>query len=73
MVQVALADGIADAEELQTILAGAGIDSTLETAVDQHPDATEDAPQKVLVDESQLESALEVIEAMTEPDELTGD
>jgi hypothetical protein len=40
MVQVALAYGIADAEELQTILAAAGIDSTLETAVDQHPDAT---------------------------------
>jgi hypothetical protein len=73
MVQVALAEGVADAEEIQTILAGAGIDSRLETAVDQHPGATEDAPQKVLVDEDQLESALEVIEAMSEPDELTGD
>ena len=73
MVQVTLADSVADAEEIQTILAGAGIDSQLETAVDQHPTATEDTPQKVLVAEGELESALEVIEAMTEPDELTGD
>lgn len=73
MVQVALAEGIADAEEIQTILAGAGIDSQLETAVEHHPAATEDAPQKVLVAEDELEAAIEAIEAMTEPDELTGD
>lgn len=73
MVQAALAEDIADAEEIRTILAGAGIESRLETAVEHHPGSLEDAPQKVLVDESQLESALEVIEAMTEPDELTGD
>jgi hypothetical protein len=73
MVQAALADSVADAEEIQSILAGAGIDSRLETAVDLHPAATEDVPQKVLVSEGELEAALEVIEAMTEPDELTGD
>jgi len=73
LVQVALAEGVADAEEIQTILADVGIDSQLETAVDQHPAATEDTPQKVLVAESELEAALEAIEAMTEPDELTGD
>ena len=73
MVQVALADGVADAEEIQTILAGAGIDSRLETAVDHHPASTDDAPQKVLVAEGELETALEVIEAMSEPDELIGD
>ena len=73
MVQVVLAESVADAEEIQSILAGAGIESRLETAVDQHPTATEDAPQKVLVAESELQSALEAIEAMTEPDELTGD
>ena len=73
MVQVALAEGVVDAEELQAILEAAGIASALEPAVDQHPAATEDAPQKVLVDESQLEEALQAIEAMTEPDELTGD
>ncbi len=73
MVQAALADGIVDAEELQAILERAGIDSQLEPAVDLHPTATEDAPQKVLVPEERLEDALQAIEAMTEPDELTGD
>ena len=73
MVQVVLADGVADAEEIQSILTAAGIESQLEPAVEHHPAATEDAPQKVLVAESELETALEVIEAMSEPDELTGD
>ena len=44
MVQVALAEDIADAEEIQAILDAAGIDSVLETAVEHHPSATEDAP-----------------------------
>ncbi|HEY6016587.1 MAG TPA: DUF2007 domain-containing protein [Gaiellaceae bacterium] len=73
MVQVALADGVVDAEEIQTILANAGIDAQLEPAVDHHPASTEDTPQKVLVAESQLEEALQAIEAMTEPDEIVGD
>jgi hypothetical protein len=73
MVQVALAEDIADAEEIQSILAAAGIDSQLETAVEQHPRATEDAPQKVLVPESSLEAALHAIESMTDPDELIAD
>ena len=73
LVQVALADGVVDAEEIQTILANAGIDAQLEAAVDHHPVSTEDTPQKVLVDESQLEDALAAIEAMTEPDEIFGD
>jgi hypothetical protein len=73
LVQVALADGVVDAGEIQTILANAGISSTLEPAVDLHPSAIDDSPQKVMVDAEQLEAALEAIEAMTEPDELTGD
>ena len=73
MVQVSLAESVADAEEIQAILTGAGIESRLEPAVEHHPSETEDAPQKVLVPESQLESALEAIESMTEPDELVGD
>jgi hypothetical protein len=73
MVQVVLADGVVDAEEVQTILANAGIESQLEPAVDHHPAGTEDAPQKVLVPESKLEEALEAIEALSEPDELVGD
>jgi hypothetical protein len=72
-VQVAIADTAADAEELQTILGHAGIDSTLEAAVEHDPLGTDEVPQKVLVEESQLEAALEAIEAWSEPDELTGD
>jgi hypothetical protein len=73
MVQVALAEDVADAEEIQTILRAAGIDSALETAVEHHPRETEDAPQKVLVPESSLEAAQHAIEAMTDPDELIAD
>jgi type III secretory pathway lipoprotein EscJ len=70
MVQLTVAGDVAEAEEIQALLTSAGIDSELETAVDTHPRATEDAPQKVLVPESQLEEAHDVIEALTEPDEL---
>jgi hypothetical protein len=73
MVQVALAEDINEAEELQEILRLAGIDSHLETAVEHHPTSTEDAPQKVLVPESSLEQALHAIEAMTDPDEMSAD
>ena len=50
-----------------------GIESRLETAVEHHPTSTEDAPQKVLVPESDLEQALHAIEAMTDPDEMAAD
>jgi hypothetical protein len=73
MVQVALAEDISDAEEIQSILRAAGIQSELETAVDHHPRATEDTPQKVFVPESSLEEALHAIESMTDPDELVSD
>jgi len=73
LVQVALAENVAEAEEIQEILRAAGIEVELETAVDYHPSETEDAPQKVLVPESELEAARDAIEAMTEPDELTSD
>ena len=52
LVQVALAESVAEAEEIQDILRSAGIDAELETAVEHHPRAVEDAPQKVLVPES---------------------
>jgi hypothetical protein len=70
MVQLAVAGDVAEAEEIQTILRSAGIESELETAVEHHPAETEDAPQKVLVPESSLEAAQDAIEALTEPDEL---
>ena len=73
LVQVALAESVAEAEEIQEILRAAGIDAELETAVEHHPRETEDAPQKVLVPESSLESAQHAIEAMTDPDELISD
>ena len=73
MVQVALAEDIAEAEEIQSILAAAGIESELEMAVEHHPQATEDAPQKVLVPEASLEAAQDAIESLTGPDELVSD
>jgi hypothetical protein len=73
MVQVAIAADVTEADELQAILREAGINSELETAVEHHPSATDDVPQKVLVPESSLEAAQEAIEAMTEPDELISD
>jgi hypothetical protein len=72
-VQVALAETAADAAEIQTILANVGIDSELEVAVEHDPGGTDDVPTKVLVDESQLDAALDAIEALTEPDELVGE
>jgi hypothetical protein len=73
MVQVALAEDVTEAEEIQEILHAAGIASELETAVEHHPRAVEDAPQKVLVSESQLEEAQHAIESMTDPDDLIAD
>jgi hypothetical protein len=69
-VQVALAEDVTEAEEIQSLLEAAGIDSQLETAVEHHPRETEDAPQKVLVPEDKLEAAQHAIESQTEPDEL---
>ena len=65
MVQVAVAGDITEAEELQSILREAGIDSQLQAA--------QDDPLTVLVPEQALEAAQDAIELMTEPDELVGD
>jgi hypothetical protein len=73
MVQVALAEGVSEAEEIQEILSSAGIASELESAVEHHPAATEDTPQKVLVPEDSLEEALHAIEALSEPDDIAAD
>jgi hypothetical protein len=73
LVQVALAEDITEAEELQTILRQAGIVSELESAVEHHPRATENTPQKVLVPESSLEEAQHAIEALTDPEDLIAD
>lgn len=73
MVQVALAEDISEAEEIQAILVAAGIESVLESAVDHHPSGTEDTPQKVLVEASSLETAQHAIEAMTDGDDIVSD
>ena len=70
MVQLAVARDVAEAEEMQAILARAGIAAELESAVEHHPAATDDTPTKVLVPETSLEDAKDAIEAMTEPDDL---
>jgi Putative prokaryotic signal transducing protein len=70
MVQVAVAEDISEAEEIQAILDEVGIESRLESAVDHHPREVDDVPQKVLVPENSLEAAREAIEAMTEPENL---
>jgi hypothetical protein len=72
-VQVAVAGDVTEAEEMAAILERAGVDSQLEPAVDHHPRSVDDTPQKVLVPEASLEEAQTALEAMTEPDELTGD
>ena len=69
-VQVALAESVAEAEEIQELLRAAGIESQLETAVEHHPRAVEDAPQKVLVPEAEIDAARDAIESLTEPDEI---
>jgi hypothetical protein len=69
-VQRPVTGDVAEAEEIQAMLASAGIEAQLESAVDQHPRATENAPQKVLVPAGRLDEAHDVIEALTEPDEL---
>jgi hypothetical protein len=73
LVQLTVAGDITEAEELRAILRNAGIDSEVETAVEHHPAEIEDAPQKVLVEESDLEAAQNAIEAQTEPDDPFGD
>jgi len=70
MVQVAMVGDVTEAEELQTILRSAGIESELEFAVDHDPLGTEDASQKVMVPEESLEAAQHAIEALTEPEEI---
>ena len=69
LVQVALAETVAEAEEIESILRDVGIDVELESAVDHHPREVDDTPVKVLVPEDQLEAARDAIESMTEPDD----
>ena len=67
LVQVAVAGDVTEAEEIQAILANVGIESKLST-----PEDVADAVT-VLVDESDLETALDAIEALMEPDDIVGE
>ena len=62
---MAVAGDVTEAEELQEILRAAGIESELQSALDD--------PLTVLVPEASLEAAQDAIEAMTEPDDIVAD
>ena len=72
MVQLALTQDVAEAEEIQSILTSAGIESALESAPPEETDSLDDLPTKVLVPEGSLEEAQNAIESLTDPDELLG-
>ena len=69
LVQVAVAGDVTEAEELQGLLASAGIFSQLETAAEHDPGAMDDPPLKVLVAETDVDEARDAIEALTDQDE----
>jgi hypothetical protein len=69
LVQVAVAGDVAEAEQLQDILAAAGIESRLETTAEHDPAALDDPPLKVLVAESDVDDARDAIEVLSEPDD----
>jgi hypothetical protein len=70
MVQLTVAGDPTEAEELQTMLQAAGIECEIEQAVEHHPSGLENAPQRVLVRESDLEAAQNAIEAISDPDDF---
>ena len=69
LVQVAVAGDVAEGEQLQELLSAAGIESHLEPAVEHHDSALEDAPLKVLVEESSVDEAIDALDALSEPEE----
>lgn len=69
MVQLTVAGSIDEAEELKALLTQAGIESTLESALEEQPDEHEDAPVRLLVPAEELDAARDAIEALTEPDD----
>jgi hypothetical protein len=69
LAQVAVAGSVDEAEELQALLGRAGIEATLEGAVEEHPDEHGDTPIRLLVPADELDAARDAIEALTEPDD----
>jgi ribonuclease Z len=70
LVQVAVAGDVTEAEEIQALLEDAGIEASLEPAVDRETGVTDPEHVKVLVPESEVETARDAIEALGETDEL---
>jgi hypothetical protein len=66
MVQLTVAGDVTEAEQIEGILRAVGIEPTLEAS--DEADAV-----KVLVPESELETAEEAIEALSESDDLDED
>ena len=73
MVQVAVAGDVTEAEELESMLQAAGIETELQPATEHHPREVDDAPQKVLVPENSLEAAMHAIESLSDPDDIVAD
>jgi hypothetical protein len=69
LVQVAVAGDVTEAEQVQDLLSAAGIESHLEPAVEHDPQALDDPPLKVLVEEGDVELARDAIEALSEAEE----
>jgi type III secretory pathway lipoprotein EscJ len=65
MVRVAVAGDVTEAEEIQEILRSAGIEAEIADG--------EDDSVTVSVPESSIEQAQDVIEAMTEPEDVIGE
>jgi hypothetical protein len=70
LVQVAVAGGVAEGEEMQGILLTAGIESELQPAIDHDLAVPDDPPLRVLVADGDVQAARDAIEALTEPDDL---
>ena len=69
LVQVAVAGDVTEGEQLQDLLSAAGIASHLEPATEHHETALDDAPLKVLVDEGDVDGAIDALDALSEPDD----
>ena len=69
LVQVAVAGDVTEGEQLQDLLSAAGIESHLEPATEHHESALDDAPLKVLVAESEVDEAIDALDALSEPDD----
>ena len=70
LVQVAVAGSVTEAEEMQSILGAAGIESSLEPSHEHDATALDDPALRILVAEDLVQDARDAIEALTEPDDL---